>query len=62
MARNAQASGHLATRGRVCGVRCAVKVFPVLERRWTPVPTDLPKYTATVSGYSSAGLLITDNR
>ena len=43
MARNAQASGHLATRGRVCGVRCAVKVFPVLERRWTQVPTDLPK-------------------
>mgnify|MGYP004068179191 FL=1 len=27
----------------VCGVRCAVKVFPVLERRWAQVPTGLPK-------------------
>ena len=27
----------------MCGVRCAVKVFPVLERRWTQVPTGPPK-------------------
>ena len=36
MARNARASGHPATSKRVCGVRYAVKVFPVRERRWTP--------------------------
>lgn len=47
-------------------MRCAVKVFPVLERRWTQVPTDLPKQpyssktatslTVTVTNLSQASL------
>ena len=53
MARNARASGRRTTRGRVCGVRCAVKAFPALERRGTLVPSELSKqpYSSKTHGY-----------
>ena len=41
--RERQAMPQGAKGCAVCGVRCAVKVFPVLERRWAQVPTGLPK-------------------